>query len=78
LDRVEEFVKGLKDLEHRLNEVSGSGSPSDFERLKLDLRELVLRLIESDLPDDVKDLLGEKADALDRRIQDLEKRMSAV
>ena len=75
MDRTEEFVKELKELEHRLSEISSGGSPSDFERLKSDLRELVLRIVESDLSDDVKDLLGEKANELDRRIQDLEKRI---
>jgi len=78
LDKGEEFVKELKSLERRLSEVSRGGSQSDFERLKSDLRELVLKLVESDLPDPVKDAIGERADALDRKIQDLERRVSAV
>jgi len=75
LDKTEEFVKGLKGIEHRLNEAR---SPSDFEELKSDLRKLVIKIVESDLSDDVKDLLGEKANELDRRIQQLERRLSTV
>jgi len=45
LDKAEEFVGGLRELEHRLSELSRGGSLSDFERLKSDLRDLSRQFI---------------------------------
>jgi len=45
LDKAEEFVSGLRELERRLSELSRGGSSSDFERLKSDLRDLSRQLI---------------------------------